>query len=45
MRSDRLSIALTIPNACASAELPKLGRFWRGLAKAEDQIDLAGRIG
>jgi hypothetical protein len=38
MRSDRFSIALTIPNACASAELPKLGSSWRGLAKTEGQV-------
>jgi hypothetical protein len=40
MRSDKLSIALTIPNACASAELPKLGSSKRGLAKTEGQVSI-----
>jgi hypothetical protein len=40
MCSDRLSIAVTIPLACASAELLKLGSFWRGLAKTEGQVSI-----
>jgi len=40
MRSDKLNIALTIPHACASAELPKLGSSWRGLAKTEGQVSI-----
>jgi hypothetical protein len=40
MRSDKLSIALTIPDAYASAELPKLGSSWRGLTKTEGQVSI-----